>query len=105
MELPAIFPNPDTNVPQIESLLDRVRTLDREARHRLAAMLDDELDLPYLDMMEREYARAFREVAPAHATMLRGRFVSALNEQREFLVNMVRKVLHDEDEKEENNCK
>lgn len=101
MELPAIFPNPETNAPQIESLLERVRTLDKDARNRLATMLDDEMDLPYLDLMEREYAKAFRQVAPDHATMLRGRFVTALNEQREFLVTLVRNVLHEETEKEE----
>lgn len=104
MELPAIFPNPETNLPQIESLLDRVRTLDRDARGRLATMLDNEMDLPYLDLMEREYARTFRQMAPDHATALRGRFVSALNEQREFLVSMVRKVLQEEDEKQVNPC-
>lgn len=102
MELPAIFPNPETNAPQIESLLDRVRTLDKDARIRLATMLDDEMDLPYLDLMEREYAKAFRQVAPDHATMLRGRFVTALNEQREFLVGLVRNVLQEEDKKEAN---
>lgn len=102
MELPAIFPNPETNIPQIESLLDRVRTLDKAARVRLAAMLSDEMDLPYLDMMEREYAQAFRQVAPEHATMLRGRFVSALSEQREFLVSLVRKVLQEQDAAEVN---
>ena len=93
MELPASFPDPKTNIQAIESLLDRVRSLDKEARTRLAVMLDDEQDLPYLDVMEREYAKAFREVAPDHATMLRGRFVTALNEQREFLVGLVRNVL------------
>lgn len=96
MDLPAIFPNPETNIPQIESLLERVRGLDKESRQRLAAMLDDEADLPYLDAMEREYAQAFRQVAPEHATLLRGRFVTALNEQRQFLVGLVRNVLQEE---------
>lgn len=104
MELPAIFPNPETNLPQINSLLDRVRTLDKDARERLATMLVNEMDLPYLDLMEREYARAFTQVAPDHATMLRGRFVTALNEQREFLVELVCKVLQEENEKEEKQC-
>ena len=77
-----------------------MRTLDKDSRKRLSSMLDAELDLPYLDMMEREYAKAFRQMAPEHATMLRGRFVTALNEQREFLVSLVCKVLQEEDSKE-----
>lgn len=104
MELPAIFPNPETNIPQIESLLDRVRTLDKDARQRLASMLENEMDLPYLDLMEREYAKTFRQVAPNQATELRGRFVSALNEQREFLVGLVCKVLQETGEEGESDC-
>ena len=95
MQLPASFPNPQRNTQAIQALLERVRGLEPEAKIRLAAMLDEEMDLPYLDTMEREYAKAFRRIAPEHATMLRGRFVTALNEQRGFLVEMVRKVLQD----------
>ena len=95
MQLPSSFPNPQRNAQAIEGLLDRVRRLDKEAKTRLSAMLDDELDLPYLEVMEREYARTFRRIAPEHATMLRGRFVNALNEQREFLIDLVRKALQD----------
>lgn len=93
MELPPSFPNPKQNAKAVESLLNRVRTLDKEARNRLLTMLDEEIDLPYLDVMEREYAKAFQKIAPNHAVMLRSRFVSALNEQREFLVNQVRNTL------------
>lgn len=95
MELPASFPNHEKNAQAIEALLERVRKLDPAAKARLAAMLDNEMDLPYLDAMEREYAKAFQRIAPGHATVLRGRFVLALNEQREFLVGLVRKVLRD----------
>jgi hypothetical protein len=95
MQLPSCFPNPQRNGKAIETLLDRVRGLDDEAKKRLAAMLDDEMDLPYLDVMEREYAMAFQKIAPDHATQLRGRFVQALNEQREFLVGLVRNVLQE----------
>ena len=58
-------------------------------------MLDEEMDLPYLDAMEREYAAAFRRIAPEHATHLRGRFVQALNDQRAYLVGLVRNVLQE----------
>jgi hypothetical protein len=95
MQLPASFPNPQRNTQAVQALIERVRNLEPEAKIRLAAMLDEEMDLPYLDTMEREYAKAFRRIAPEHATMLRGRFVSALNEQRSFLVEMVRKVLQE----------
>lgn len=95
MDLPASFPNPERNIVAIESLLERVRSLEPEAKERLSHMLDEEMDLPYLDAMEREYAKAFRQIAPEQATALRGRFVAALNEQREFLVGLVRKVLHE----------
>lgn len=95
MQLPSSFPNPQRNAQAIEGLLDRVRRLDNDAKARLSAMLDDELDLPYLDVMEREYAKTFRRIAPDHATMLRGRFVKALNEQREYLISLVRKALHE----------
>jgi len=103
MDLPPSIPNHEQNLQAIEALLDRVRGLDKEAKTRLSAMLDEELDLPYLDAMEREYAKAFRAIAPQYATTLRGRFVSALNEQREFLVAQVRKVLHDDGGKELHN--
>jgi hypothetical protein len=93
MELPPSFPNPEKNIVAIEALLDRVRKLDKEAKVRLALMLDEELDLPYLDIMEREYAKAFRRIAPNHANLLRTRFVTALNEQRVFLIDQVRKEL------------
>ena len=73
MDLPPSIPNHDQNVQAIEALLSRVRGLDKKAKKRLAAMLDEELDLPYLDAMEREYAKAFREIAPQYATTLRGR--------------------------------
>jgi uncharacterized protein YecE (DUF72 family) len=95
MQLPASFPNPQRNREAIEALLDRVRKLDDDARTRLATMLDEEMDLPYLDTMEREYAKAFQRIAPEHAIMLRGRFVQALNDQRMFLVGLVRKALQD----------
>ena len=96
MQLPSCFPNPQRNSQAIESLLERVRNLDEDSKKRLTAMLDDEMDLPYLDVMEREYASAFRRIAPDHANHLRGRFVQALNEQRSFLVGMVRNVLQDQ---------
>ena len=95
MDLPPSIPNHDRNLQAIEALLDRVRQLDKNAKARLAAMLDDELDLPYLDVMEREYAKAFRAIAPDHANTLRTRFVAALNDQREFLISQVRNVLQD----------
>jgi hypothetical protein len=95
MQLPSCFPNPQRNSKAIESLLERVRGLDPDSKNRLAAMLDDEMDLPYLDVMEREYASAFRRIAPDHANQLRGRFVQALNEQRSFLVGLVRNVLQE----------
>jgi hypothetical protein len=100
MELPSSFPNPQQNAKAIETLLARVRKLDRDARVRLVSMLDEEVDLPYLDVMEREYARAFQKIAPEHALTLRSRFVSALNEQREFLVDLVRKVLEECEQEE-----
>ncbi|HOE96498.1 MAG TPA: hypothetical protein PLS90_06530 [Candidatus Sumerlaeota bacterium] len=93
MELPASIPDNERNNQAIEALLNRVRGLDKEARSRLSSMLDDEVDLPYLDNMEREYAKAFRNIAPEHANVLRGRFVRALNEQRAFLIGMVRNAL------------
>mgnify|MGYP001588916388 FL=1 len=99
MQLPSCFPNPQRNSKAIEALLERVRNLDGDAQKRLASMLDDEMDLPYLDVMEREYALAFRRIAPEHANQLRGRFVLALNEQREFLIGLVRKVLQESDDK------
>jgi histidinol dehydrogenase len=95
VQLPSCFPNPQRNSKAIEALLERVRNLDDEAQKRLATMLDEEMDLPYLDVMEREYASAFRRIAPEHATHLRGRFVQALNEQRAFLVGLVRNVLQE----------
>lgn len=95
MELPASFPNPQRNAQAIEGLLDRVRRLDKDAKARLSAMLNDELDLPYLDVMEREYAKTFRRIAPDHANMLRSRFVTALNDQRSHLIGLVRKVLQE----------
>lgn len=94
MELPASFPNRQANAEAIEALLERVRSLDKDAKARLSTMLDDEVDLPYLDIMEREYAKAFTQIAPDNAVMLRGRFVMALNQQRERLVGLVRKELH-----------
>ncbi len=97
MQLPSSFPNPQRNTQAINDLLERVRTLDEGARRRLTSMLDEEMDLPYLDVMEREYAKAFQKIAPSHAVMLRSRFVSALNEQREFLVEQVRNVLQELD--------
>jgi hypothetical protein len=95
MQLPECFPNPRRNSKAIEALLDRVRSLDIDAKRRLATMLDEEMDLPYLDVMEREYAEAFRRIAPDNANNLRGRFVQALNDQRAFLVGLVRKVLQE----------
>ena len=95
MDLPPSIPNSTRNSEAIEALLSRVRSLDRDARSRLVSMLDDEVDLPYLDTMEREYATAFRSIAPQHATMLRSRFVTALNEQRDFLIGMVRNALQE----------
>jgi hypothetical protein len=95
MQLPPCFPNPQRNGKAIEALLERVRNLDIDAKKRLVTMLDEEMDLPYLDVMEREYAQAFQRIAPDNANHLRGRFVQALNEQRAFLVGLVRKVLQD----------
>ncbi len=89
--------NTDRNKRAVDSLLERVRGLDEEAKSRLLNMLDEEMDLPYLDMMEREYAKVFRCVSPEHATMLRGRFVETLNRTREYLVSEVRKILQGED--------
>jgi urease accessory protein UreE len=60
-------------------------------------MLNEELDLPYLDVMEREYAKTFRRIAPDHANLLRSRFVRALNDQREYLIQLVRNVLQEQD--------
>lgn len=96
MDLPDCFPNPEHNAQQIENLLKRVRNLDATARRRLSSMLDEEMDLPYLDVMERQYAQAFQQVAPDHATELRGRFNQALNEQRMFLVGLVRQALRED---------
>lgn len=93
MEFPPSIPNNSKNAKAIEALLDRVRRLDKDAKSRLLSMLDDEVDLPYLDVMEREYAKAFRRISPKHANALRGRFNRALAEQREYLVGLVRKVL------------
>ena len=95
MPMPPSIPNSSKNAQAIEALLERVRNLDNEAKSRLASMLDNEVDLPYLDVMEREYAKAFRRLSPEHANMLRGRFVCALNEQREYLVGLVRNVLQE----------
>ena len=96
MELPASFPNPQRNAQAIEGLLERVRRLDKDAKTRLSSMLNDELDLPYLDVMEREYAKTFRRIAPEHANLLRSRFVHALNDQRAHLITLVRNVLQEE---------
>ena len=82
----------------IEKLLVRVRGLNKDARARLGTMLDDEMDLPYLDVMEREYAKLFQTLAPDQSVDLRGRFVKTLNEQREYLVGIVRNVLQEPDE-------
>src|SRR5947207_2879560 len=96
MEFPPSIPKHERNIQAIEALLDRVRRLDHDAKKRLGTMLDDELDLPYLDVMEREYAKAFRCIAPGFAITLRSRFVAALNEQRDFLIIEVRKVLQED---------
>ena len=98
MDTPAGLPNPQANIQAIQALLTRIRGLSQEAKTRLDAMLDDEADLPYLDAMEREYARAFQEIVPEKAVMLRGMFVQSLNQQREKLVGMVRNVLHENDD-------
>jgi hypothetical protein len=95
MKLPPNFPNNPHTARNIQTLLTRVRRLSPAAKERLSTMLDEEMDLPYLDTMEREYAKFFRQVAPERATMLRGRFVRALNVQRDFLVGLVRKVLQE----------
>ncbi len=93
MNRPLNSPENPRNAKAVAALLDRVRNLDDDARNRLLAMLDDEMDLPYLDVMEREYASFFRQVCPEQAAMLRGRFVNALNSQREHLVGLVRNAL------------
>jgi hypothetical protein len=98
MEMPAHFPRQEKSLRQIEALLNRVRGLDRDAKARLSVMLDEEMDLPYLDVMEREYAKVFQRVAPGQATILRGRFVMALNEQRQFLIGLVRNALQTEED-------
>lgn len=95
MQLPSSPSENPRNAQAVAALLERVRRLDSDAKKRLSAMLDDEMDLPYLDTMEREYAQFFKTVCPDQASMLRGRFVKALNEQREHLVDMVRNVLHE----------
>lgn len=100
MEMPSSFPNPQRNAQAIQGLLERVRKLDKDAKARLNSMLNEELDLPYLDVMEREYAKTFRRIAPEHANMLRSRFVHALNDQREYLIELVRNVLQEEDSKD-----
>jgi hypothetical protein len=95
MQLPSNFPNPQRNAQAIQGLLERVRRLDQDAKARLNSMLDEELDLPYLDVMEREYAKTFRRIAPEHANLLRSRFVRALNDQRSYLIDLVRNVLQE----------
>jgi hypothetical protein len=97
VDTPAGLPNPQANLKAIQALLTRVRGLNKDAKARLGVMLDDEADLPYLDAMEREYARAFQEIVPEKAVMLRGMFVQSLNQQREKLVGMVRNALHEND--------
>ena len=95
MQLPPSFPNPQRNTEAIRTLLDRVKALNHESKRRLRKMLDEELDLPYLDALERECALAFRRVAPDQALMLRGRFVQSLNEQRGFLLSLVYEALNE----------
>lgn len=97
MQLPSSPSENPRNAQAVAALLERVRRLDSDAKKRLCAMLDDEMDLPYLDTMEREYAQFFKTVCPDQASVLRGRFVKALNEQREHLVDMVRNVLQEGD--------
>lgn len=101
MELPQEFSNSHRNVKAVEELLERVRGLDQDARDRLENMLDDEMDLPFLDVMEREYAKAFRRIVPDHANQLRGQFVSALNRQREILIGLVRQAIQDANHQEQ----
>ncbi|MEN6625098.1 MAG: hypothetical protein ABFD69_02600 [Candidatus Sumerlaeia bacterium] len=98
MQLPSSPSDNPRNAQAVAALLERVRRLDPAAKKRLTTMLDDEMDLPYLDAMEREYAQFFQSVCPDQSSMLRGRFVRALNEQREHLVGMVRKVLQEGDD-------
>ena len=100
MERPGSLPYSEKNTKAIEGLLGRVRSLNPSARARLLTMLNDEMDLPYLDMMEREYAKLFRTLTPTHAIELRGRFVKALNEQRGYLVGLVRNILQECGDKE-----
>ncbi|MCE5229154.1 hypothetical protein LLG95_06110 [bacterium] len=97
MQLPSSPSENPRNAQAVAALLERVRRLDADAKKRLNAMLDDEMDLPYLDAMEREYAQFFKTVCPDQASLLRGRFVKALNEQRQNLVGMVRNVLHEQE--------
>ncbi len=93
MQLPQGFPDNPRNAEAVHTLIDRVRKLEPSAKARLAVMLEEEMDLPYLDAMERQYADFFRKVAPDNATMLRGRFVEALDRQRIYLVGLVRQAL------------
>ncbi len=97
MQMPSSPSENPRNAQAVAALLERVRRLDADAKKRLSAMLDDDMYVPYLDTMEREYAQFFKTVCPDQAAMLRGRFVTALNQQREQLVGMVRNVLHEGD--------
>jgi len=96
MDVPGCFPNPGRSSRQIEELLARVRNLDSKSKTRLRTMLADEMDLPYLDAMERAYHEVFRQIAPEHATQLRSRFVTAINAQRAFLTDLVLKALDEQ---------
>ncbi len=100
MDFEKKLPNPQVDQQNIDALLNRISRLDKTARERLRLMLDDEMDLPYLDVMEREFARAFRKIAPDYANQLRGRFINALYEQRELLTGKVRSLLQQLDEDE-----
>ena len=68
MQLPQGFPDNPRNAEAVHTLIDRVRKLEPSAKARLAVMLEEEMDLPYLDAMERQYADFFRKVAPENAT-------------------------------------
>jgi len=58
-------------------------------------MLDEELDLPYLDAMEREYAKAFRAIAPQYAPRC-APFRQRAQRTARVPGRPVRKVLHDD---------
>lgn len=80
----------------IDALIARVRALPAIDKMTLARMLENEVDLPYLDSMEREYSSIYRTLAPDRAVALRGRFLQTLTQSREQLLTEIWKVLHED---------